>query len=56
MTIIVMHHASNEKHEMTHDRRNGTMKPRKNQNVKRKGNFQMLGNSEREKPAHWLVG
>ena len=29
---------------MTHDRRNRTTKSKKNQNAKRKGNLQVLGN------------
>ena len=40
-----MHHANNEKGETTHDGRNRTTEPRKNQSVRGKGNLQILGNS-----------
>ena len=39
-----MRHANNEKQETTHDGRNRTTEPRKNQNDRRKGNLQILGN------------
>ena len=39
-----MRHANNEKQETTHDGRDGTTKPRKNQNARSKGNLQILGN------------
>ena len=34
--------ANNEKHEMTHDGRKRTAKPRKNQNTWSKGNLEIL--------------
>ena len=40
-----MCNASNEKRETTHDGRNGTAKSRKNQNARRKGNLQIVGNT-----------
>ena len=39
-----MHHASNEKWQVTHDRRSRTTKSSSNQNARRKGNLQILGN------------
>ena len=41
-----MCHANNEKRETTHDGRNRTTKPRKDQNPRRKGNLQILGDIE----------
>ena len=41
---IKLCHANNEKWEMTHDRRNRTAKPRKNQKVRRNWNLRILGN------------
>ena len=39
-----MRHVSNEKQEMIHNRRNRTIKSRKKQNARRKGNLQIFGN------------
>ena len=39
-----MCYANNEKCETMHDGKNKTIKPRKNQNARRKGNQQILGN------------
>ena len=39
-----MCHANNEKRETTHDGRNRTTKPRKDQNARIKGNLQVLEN------------
>ena len=39
-----MSQANNEKQKTTHDGRNGTTISRKNQNARRKGNLQILGN------------
>ena len=37
-------HANNEKRKTTYEGRNGTTKSRKNQNARRIGNLQILGN------------
>ena len=39
-----MFHANNNKRETSHDGRNRTIRSRKNQNVRRKGNIHVLGN------------
>ena len=40
-----MRHVNNEKRETIHDGRNRCTKPRKDQNVRRKRNSQLLGNT-----------
>ena len=40
-----MCHANNEKRKTTNDGRNRTIKSRKNQNTRTKGNLQVLGNT-----------